>query len=160
MANPFAASRTFHRIGHLTNTAPLRLLPTPAGIAVVTTTGRKSGKRRTRAMRAVRDGDRVYAVALPGRRSDWLANLRANPDVTVKLERTTYRARGRILADGEERRRAFAAYHPIAGWYDFADYANYVWSLPTRAKVLSAHDDWFEQDTPVVFELMPDEATP
>lgn len=153
MANPFATSRLFHRVGHITNTLPLKLLPTPAGIAIVTTTGRTSGRRRVRAMRAVRRGDRVYAVSILGPRADWIANIRADPRVTVKLGRTTYRARARILTDAGERARAAESYHPIAGWYDYIDYANFVWSVPATNSVLRAHDEWFENGTPVVFEL-------
>jgi deazaflavin-dependent oxidoreductase (nitroreductase family) len=153
MANPFAKSRTFHRIGHVVNTTPWRALPTPAGLAVVTTTGRKTGKKRVRAMRAVRDGARVYAVSLLGDRADWVRNVRANPDVTVKLGGRTYRATARLIDDGEELRRAEELYYPIAGWYDYADYANYVWDFPTREKLLRVHNEWFEQGTPVVFEL-------
>jgi len=70
MPNPFSKSKMFHRIGHVTNTTPWRILPAPNGLAVVTTTGRKSGKRRVRAMRAVRDGDRAYAVSILGERAD------------------------------------------------------------------------------------------
>lgn len=154
MPNPFAHARTFHRIGHLTNTPPLRLF-TPAGIAVLATTGRRSGLPRARAIRAVRDGDRVYAVALLGARTDWLANIRAEPRVTLKLGRTTHAAVARILTDADEIARAARAYRPIAGWYDYADYANFAWSLPTKNNVLRAHDEWFARGMPVVFELAP-----
>jgi deazaflavin-dependent oxidoreductase (nitroreductase family) len=153
MANPFADSRTFHRVGHVTNTVPLRLLPTPRGIAVITTTGRKTGKARTRAMRAVRDGAQVYAVALLGNKTDWLANARANPEVTVKLGTKTHRARAREVTDADERAKARRAYHPVAGWYDYFDYANFVWSLPTKAKLLAAHDGWFDNGVVVAFDL-------
>lgn len=152
MANPFGRQRWFHRIGHVTNTVPLTFI-TPTGIAIVTTTGRKSGKRRARAMRAVRDGERVYAVALLGPSSDWIANIRAKPEVTVKLGGKTYPARARIITDSGELARAAEVYHPIAGWYDYFDYANFTWSLPSKAAVLRAHDRWFEEGTPVVFEL-------
>jgi deazaflavin-dependent oxidoreductase (nitroreductase family) len=154
MANPFAKSRTFHKIGHVTNTPPWKVLPTPSGLALVTTTGRKTGKPRQRAMRAVRDGDRVYAVALLGDRSDWVRNLRVNPQARIKLGGTTYDAIGRVLTDAE-RDRAAGVYRPIAGWYDYADYANYVWSFPTRGRLLRVHDEWFADGTPVVFELQP-----
>jgi hypothetical protein len=82
-------------------------------------------------------------------------NLKANPVVRIKLGATTYTARGRILLDAEERERAAEIYRPIAGWYDYADYANFVWSFPTRGKVIRAHDEWFEHGIPVVFELEP-----
>jgi len=153
MANPFAKSKLFHRLGHVTNTLPLRLLPTPTGITIVTTTGRKSGLNRRRAVRAVRDGDRVYAVSILGPGADWVANIRTNPRVTVKLGGTTFSAQARILTDDAELARAAAIYHPVAGWYDYVDYANFVWAIPTTTSVLRAHDEWFKHGTPVVFAL-------
>lgn len=154
MANPFAESKTFHKIGHVTNTSAWKVLPTPAGLALLTTTGRKTGKQRQRAIRAVREGDRVYAVTLLGAKCDWLRNIRANPAVRLKLGGTTHEATARVLEDVGERASAADVYRPVAGWYDYADYANFVWSLPTRAKLLRAHDEWFEKGTPVVFELV------
>jgi deazaflavin-dependent oxidoreductase (nitroreductase family) len=153
MANPFATSRTFHRIGHVTNTSFWKLLPTPAGIALLTTTGRRSGKQRARALRAVRAGDSVYCVALLGERTDWLHNVRAHPEVRVKLGKTTYRAFAHEPAGPDERARAADAYRRITGWYDYVDYANFVWDLPTRNKLLRGYADWFERGTPVVFQL-------
>ena len=153
MPNPFAKSKLFHRVGHITNTIPLTYLLTPTGIAIVTTTGRKSGQQRARAMRAVREGNSVYAVSLLGPHADWVANIRANPDVTVKLGRKTFPAKARVLTDATELAHAAEVYHPVAGWYDYFDYANFVWSVPTTKSLLRAHDDWFKTGTPVVFEL-------
>jgi deazaflavin-dependent oxidoreductase (nitroreductase family) len=153
VANPFADSTTFHKIGHVTNTPVWKVLPTPNGLALITTTGRKSGRQRARAIRAVRAGDRVYAVALLGERCAWLANVRTDPTASIKLGGTTYRAQARELIDPAERERAAEAYRPVAGWYDYADYANFVWDLPTREKLLRVHDEWFARGTPVVFEL-------
>ncbi len=129
-------------------------MPTPNGLGLVTTTGRKTGERRQRAMRVVRDGDRAYAVALLGNRSDWLRNLRVDPNVRIKLGRKTYDALAHVMVDAGERARAAEVYRPVAGWYDYVDYANFVWSFPTRGKVLRVHDEWFESGTPVVFELV------
>lgn len=154
MANPFSQSKTFHRIGHVTNTPPWKVFPTPSGLALVTTTGRKTGKRRQRAMRVVRDGDRAYAVALLGTRSDWLHNVREEPMVRVKLGRTTYDAHAREITDPDERRQAADCYRPVAGWYDWVDYANFVWSIPTRGRLLRVHDEWFQKGVPVVFHLL------
>jgi deazaflavin-dependent oxidoreductase (nitroreductase family) len=152
MANPFAMSKTFHKIGHVTNTQTWKVMPTPGGLALLTTTGRKTGKRRQRAIRAVRDGDRVYAVALLGAKCSWLHNIRSVPEVRIKLGGRTYDAVARVLGP-DERAGAEDAYRPIAGWYDYADYANFVWSFPTRNKLLRVHDEWFRTGTPVVFEL-------
>ncbi len=153
MANPFGTSKWFHRVGHVTNTTWWKLLPTPSGLALVTTTGRKTGKRRARAMRVVRDGNRAYAVALLGKRTAWIHNVRENPQVRIKLGRRTHDATARVLTDAGERARAAEIYRPVAGWYDYADYANFVWDVPTRGKLLRTHDEWFGTGTPVVFEL-------
>ena len=153
MANPFSRSRTFHRIGHVTNTVPLKLLPTPRGIGVITTTGRRSGKRRTRALRAVADAGRVYAVALLGPKTAWIANIRSDPNVVIKLGTKSYPATAREVADPDEREQARRAYHPVAGWYDYFDYANFTWGIPTRARLLAAHDRWFDEGTVVAFDL-------
>ena len=153
MANPFAKSRTFHKIGHFTNTALWTVVPTPRGLAVVTTMGRRSGKRRARAMRVVRAGDRVYAVSILGRRSDWFANLKSDSNVTIKLGKETYRASARELVGPEERALAAEVYRPLAGLYDYVDYVNLVWDVPTRSKLMRVHDEWFANGIPVLFEL-------
>ena len=155
MPNPFAESKTFHKLGHVTNTAAWRVMPTPTGIALLTTVGRKSGKPRVRAIRAVRSGDTVYGVALLGTQCAWLYNIRANPGVRLKLGTTTFPATAHAITDPDERRRAFEIYHPIAGFYDYVDYANFLWSVPTKNAVLRAHDEWFDRGVPVVFELAP-----
>lgn len=153
MANPFAKSRTFHKIGNITNTTPMRLLPTPRGYAVITTTGRKSGKPRARAIRAVRAGAQVYGIALLGNKADWLANVRADPNVRIRLGTKTVAAKAREITNPDERARAAAAYRPIAGWYDYMDYVNYVWGVPTRSNLLKAHEGWLKSGILVAFDL-------
>ena len=153
MANPFNKSKIFHKIGHVTNTVPWRLVPTPTGLAVITTSGRRTGKRRVRAVRAVRLGSVVYAVALLGERTDWLHNIRARSGVQIKLGGRTYAATARELRDQADLERAADAYRPVAGWYDYVDYANFVWDVPTRRKLLRVHDEWFERGTPVEFRI-------
>lgn len=153
MPNPFAKSKTFHRMGNLTVAPVVRLFPAPTGLGIVTVTGRKSGKVRTRPMRVVRDGDRAYAQALLGERADWVHNVRANPRVQIKLGGTTYDATAHEIVGADERARARAIYHPVVGWYDYFDYVTYLWGIPTKAKLLRQHDEWFDEGTPVVFEL-------
>ena len=153
MSNPFAESRTFHKIGHLTNTQVWKIAPTPEGLALLTTTGRKTGMQRERAIRAIRTDSQVFAVALLGTKSDWLANVSANPEVQLKLGGTTYDAVARRLDSTKAIERAREVYNPVAGWYDYVDYANLVWSFPTQDRLRHAHDEWFRTGTPVVFEL-------
>ena len=114
MANPFASAPWFHKLGHATNTMFWRALPTPTGLGVLTTTGRRTGKQRVRALRVIRDGNRLYGVAMLGPKCAWLHNIRAHPDVRIKLgskthnatarELTTHRARGRFTDLHPERR--------------------------------------------------------
>jgi hypothetical protein len=71
----------------------LQLAP-PAGYGVLTTTGRKTGKRRRKCVRVIRRGDRAYLVQLvpphvgltrPGAVSGLLLNIKANPHVQLRI---------------------------------------------------------------------------
>ena len=158
MANPFAKSKTFHKLGNLLASPLWSVLPAPPGLGVVTTTGRTSGKRRTRAMRVVRDGDSAVAVSILGRRSDWFRNVQRDPKVTIKLGTKTFRGNARAIVDPLERERAREVYEPVGGWYDYFDYASFVWDWPTTAKLLRTHNKWFDHGAPVVIELQRGEA--
>jgi F420H(2)-dependent quinone reductase len=57
-----------------------------APVALLTTTGRKSGQPRVSPLLFLRDGDRVVLVASQGGRTNnpmWYLNLKANPEVSV-----------------------------------------------------------------------------
>lgn len=76
---------------------------------LLTTTGAKSGKRRTVPLGFVRTGGKVYILASLGGRPEnpaWYHNLVANPTVTVELGPDTYEAEAVVL-EGEERDRIF-----------------------------------------------------
>ena len=47
------------------------------GMGRLTTVGRKTSKPRRHAMRAIREGTRVYIVSIPGAKASWLLNIRA-----------------------------------------------------------------------------------
>ena len=153
MANPFAKAPWFHKVGHVTNTRTWRMLPTPRGLGVLTTTGRKSGKARHRALRVVGDGDRMYAVAMLGPRCDWVRNIRANPAVRLKLGGRTYDGTASVLSDPADVARASETYLTSAGWFDYADYANLMWSIPTRAKVRRSHEQLLAEGIPVAIDI-------
>lgn len=79
-------------------------------IALVTTTGRRSGEHRDVTIPFVRDGARYVFVASnagDARDPDWVHNLRAKPDATLTVGGRTVPVRGRE-ADGEERDRLWA----------------------------------------------------
>jgi deazaflavin-dependent oxidoreductase (nitroreductase family) len=79
-------------------------------IVLLTTTGVKSGQRRTTPMMFHREGDRLYVIASnvgAPRHPDWYLNLAAHPQVTVEVGDETYDARAEPLR-GEERERVWA----------------------------------------------------
>ncbi len=73
-------------------------LPGGARIGLLTTTGRKTGQRRTAALLYLRDGERIVLVASQGgmpRHPIWFLNLEADPKVEFQTGSTPqpYRAR-------------------------------------------------------------------
>jgi hypothetical protein len=43
-----------------------------------------------------------------------------------------------------------------AGWFDYFDYANLMWSMPSPEKIQRAHEEWFAGGIPVVFDIRGD----
>jgi len=89
-----------------------RLMARLAGLemALLTTTGRKSGQPRTLPLACFRDGDDLIVVGSNnGQDNDpaWWLNLQANPQAEVRLGRERFRARAE-LASGVERERLWA----------------------------------------------------
>ena len=79
-------------------------------LLLLTTTGARTGQRRTTPMMFHPDGDRVLVMASnAGARKapDWYVNLRANPTVQVELGDESYTATATELT-GEERMRLWA----------------------------------------------------
>jgi F420H(2)-dependent quinone reductase len=76
-------------------------------VLLLTTTGRRSGKRRAMPLLYMQDGDALVVVASEGgapRNPAWLLNLQADPSVDVEIGRTRERRRARE-ATQEERGR-------------------------------------------------------
>ena len=79
-------------------------IPLP-GIAILETTGRKSGQpRRTPVGKAV-EGDTLWVVAEHGHRAAWVRNIEANPRVRVRLGRRWRAATAHPLPDDDPRER-------------------------------------------------------
>jgi deazaflavin-dependent oxidoreductase (nitroreductase family) len=82
-----------------------------APLLLLSTTGAKSGRRRTNPVVYTTDGDRLVVIASKGgapSHPDWYRNLVANPKVTVELPDETFEARA-TAASGAERQRLFDA---------------------------------------------------
>ncbi|GGJ45021.1 nitroreductase/quinone reductase family protein [Streptomyces brasiliensis] len=91
-----------------------------ARLLLLTTTGARTGTRRTTPVGYLPDGgDRVLVIASAGgsrRHPDWYRNLLANPHVAVESGVFSYEARAVVL-DREERDRVFArAVEADPGW--------------------------------------------
>jgi deazaflavin-dependent oxidoreductase (nitroreductase family) len=92
-------------------------------VLILTTTGRKSGKRRSTMLTApLREDDRIVLVASYGgddRHPAWFVNLRAHPEVTVTMGGRTRPMRARV-ASAEERAelwpRVTSAYKGYEGY--------------------------------------------
>ena len=78
-------------------------------LLLLTTTGAKSGEKRTNPLVHTLDGDRVVIIASFGgapKHPAWFLNIRANPEVTIELPGETFTSNA-IIPGGEERRRIY-----------------------------------------------------
>ena len=99
MIEEFRANRG--KVGGMWEGRPLLLL---------TTTGAKSGQRRTNPVMYLADGDRLLVFASKAgapTHPDWYHNLLAHPQVTVEVGPETYEATAAALS-GEGRDRLYA----------------------------------------------------
>ena len=75
-------------------------------VLAMTTTGRKSGKKRTTMLTSpVQDGDAVVLVASYGgddRHPQWFLNLRDNPEVEITMDGRTRSMRARVASPEEK----------------------------------------------------------
>ena len=79
-------------------------------LLLLTTTGRRTGERRTTPMMFHPDGDRLLLIASnmgAPRHPDWYRNLEADPHVTVEVGDETYDATA-VPATGEEHERLWS----------------------------------------------------
>jgi deazaflavin-dependent oxidoreductase (nitroreductase family) len=72
----------------------------------LTTTGRVSGEPREIEIWFALDGATVYLLSGGRDRSQWVRNLRRDPDVTLRIAGTTWHGRARIVDDADEDDRA------------------------------------------------------
>jgi len=90
--------------------------PVVGYLAVLTTTGRRTGQERHTPLNyAILDGS-VYLLAGFGRRTDWLANLRDHPHVTLQLPGRTISGLAEVVEDPGEAMRGAVAVARNAGF--------------------------------------------
>lgn len=80
----------------------------------LTTIGRKTGQPRRIEIWWFRVDGRFVITGTPGRR-DWLANIRANPDVTIHVAGRDIPARATLVLDPHLREKVFT--DAMTSWY-------------------------------------------
>jgi len=152
MANPFAGSRFYARMGNVFMRPMWSMLRPPVGFAILTTRGRKSGQPRRQCVRAIRQDNRVVIVAMMGERAQWLRNARAGPEVKLKLHDGTYVGTAHEVTERAEREWAERLYVETIVRNDYFDYAAYEWGLPSRRNIVKGHRRWFNEGIPIVVD--------
>ncbi len=137
-------------------------LGTPPGHAVLTTTGRRTGKARRKVIRAIRQNERVYMVQLrlpklaietPLMVTAWVLNIRANPHVRLKLGRRTYAAVMREIDAPAELARAREIFCEPVHLVDYGESVLHLRGMPSHGKIRDLHRYWFDTGVPLVAEL-------
>ena len=93
-----------------------------APVLLLTSTGAKSGEKRTTPVVYQPDGDRMVIFASKAGAPEnpaWFHNLRANPAATVEVGSDTVEVEA-VVTDGDERERLFARQKQLMP--QFADY--------------------------------------
>src|ERR1700694_3703979 len=91
-------------------------------VLLLTTTGRKSGRKRTTPLTHQRDGDNYVVIASNSGHNNhptWYINLRSNPDADILIGREKTRVRAETASD-EDRERLYKQATDI-----FSGYAEY-----------------------------------
>ncbi|MEU8896184.1 nitroreductase family deazaflavin-dependent oxidoreductase [Nocardia sp. NPDC048505] len=167
-----AAAAEVHRHRGLVRTArhgrilsalmlPMVQVSPPAGYGVLTTVGRRTGRRRRKCLRVVCQGERAYLVQLvpphlgltrPGAVTSWVHNIRANPRVRLRVRGGTVTGTAREITDPIEAARARSALCDTVYPIDYIEAALHLRGRPTLAKIVDLHRYWFDTGHPLVIE--------
>lgn len=71
-------------------------------VLLLTTTGRKSGRRRVTPLQYEEIDGAFFLGAALGGKSDWVRNIRANPQVEIQVKRLHFGGQARIIQDIEQ----------------------------------------------------------
>ena len=83
--------------------------PASDTLMVITTTGRKTGKKHSIPIGYIRDGENI--IVLSGANpSNWFRNVLANGTATLEIKKEQINVRGELITDEKERQRIFEIY--------------------------------------------------
>jgi F420H(2)-dependent quinone reductase len=83
----------------------------------------------------------------------WVWNIRANPNVRLRLGLRTYSGVAREIEDPVELAKAREAICETVHLTDYDECFLHLRGLPTREKIKALHRDWFVTGIPIVVEL-------
>jgi deazaflavin-dependent oxidoreductase (nitroreductase family) len=135
---------------------------TPAGYGVLTTTGGRTGKPRHKCVRVIQHGDHAYLVALrlphiavanPDATQAWVRNVRANPDVKLRIRCADFNGVAREITETAELVLARKLLCDTVFRNDYGECALHLRGLPTRTKVKELHRYWFDTGIPIAIDL-------
>ncbi len=152
------------RDGRLLSAAmlPFFLIRPPSGYGVITTTGRKTGKTRRKCVRVIRKANKAYLVDLrppevalknPSATAGWVWNIRANPNVSLRIRGGTFAGFAREISDPQELQQAEAVLCRTVNLFDYCECDAHLRGLPTRAKINELHRYWFDTGIALVVDL-------
>ena len=105
----------------------------------LTTTGRVTGKPHEIEIWFGAEGDTIYLLSGGGDKSDWVKNMRVQPQVKVKIGKRKFKGQARFVLDAEEEsrvRRLLAGKYQ--GWREGRPLSEWARSaLPVAIKLAS-----------------------
>jgi deazaflavin-dependent oxidoreductase (nitroreductase family) len=132
---------------------PWFTLAPPSGYGVLTTKGRRTGKRRRKCARVVRKDDRAFLVAIPGSAAAWIMNIRADPRVHLRIRGATGPGIAREVRDEQELQEARQAYCGTISFFDRGAFVLHWPGRPTAPRIRELLGLWFENGVVVAVDL-------
>jgi hypothetical protein len=83
----------------------------------------------------------------------WVWNIRANPNVRLRLGGRTLNGVARELHEPAELEQAKEALCETVYLFDYGECTLHLRGLPSRAKIMDLHRYWFDTGVPLVVEL-------
>lgn len=109
-------------------------MPAPWG-ALLETVGNKTGKIRRNPVIRSQIGNEFWIIAEHGHKNDYVRNLKANPEVRIKIGRTWRSGRAQIIEDDDCKARARWLAHELRGWARLDPWAAIFWTEPLTVRV-------------------------
>lgn len=141
---------------------PFFMIRPPAGYGVITTTGRRTGKLRRKCVRVIRRGNQAYlinlrpprlAISRPSAVAAWVWNIRANPEVRLRIRGGTFAGVAREIQEQADLEQARETLCETVYLFDYGECDLHLRGIPTRAKIKDLHRYWFDTGIPLVVEL-------